>query len=771
MNSIAEYGSALNSSKTGTGKTVMGTHVAMQLNCPVAVIAPKAVLPHWRKELVDHGIIPLFVTNYEKVRRGMRPYLTKTGNRHMKWDLPEGTLLIFDEVQRCVKEGSLVTLADGSLKRIENVRAGDYVLTPLGPRAVTNSECTGDSNIVLVSHEHGGLYCTHDHKIYTNRGWVEAGKATDKDSLLLSRLRETSPRSPEQAVSEVLLRDKAGSHPAILRCMWERVFPVARRNEGGELLFPLLREHGATQEPNPGSGIRNAGEDEGAISVPSGIPRAPGTDEGLNKPHASSGNPEESIGGSCGNTTPAPVWWKRSWTYRAAAAFAGAAIGGLGRGVLRVGEGVQSFVADNAGGFGAPGAEDCGGSRRGIAQFVACQGKGFSERLLALGERVESYAYFKFRDPIRPERRRFQSSRVLRVVPCGSARCYDLSIEEADCFFADGVLVHNCKSPFTLNSLLLITARMQRINTLLLSATAAEDCTEMRAIGYALGLHSLNNSTATHLSWQKWMLKHGCWQDEWKSWRSGPKSKLEEVHSVLYRDRAVRLTEEDMPEAFRENLIIEEPLEFDANNAIKRFYRENRITPAIIDAFVEKAALPDDAKTDEDPVLVKMLRARQMAEAVKVPDIVDMARDLVEEGRSVVVFLNFRESALAAQQAIAEAIGHPVSLVIGGQTPEERSANVQAFSDDRVHAIVCTTAAGGTGLDGLQDLRGDRPRVSLISPSFSAQEFRQVLGRLPRAYAKSGVQQRILIASDTIEEYVLRAIHRKLANLEALHGK
>lgn len=429
VNAIAEYGSALNSSKTGTGKTVMGTHVALALNCPVAIIAPKAVLPHWRREMADHGILPLFVTNYEKIRRGMNPYLTTTGKRHMKWNLPEGTLLIFDEVQRC-------------------------------------------------------------------------------------------------------------------------------------------------------------------------------------------------------------------------------------------------------------------------------------------------------------------------------------------------------KSPFTLNSLLLITAKMQKINTLLLSATAAEDCTEMRAIGYALGLHSLNNSTALSLSWQKWMLKHGCWQDQWKSWRSGPRAKLAEVHTVLYRDRAVRLTEADMPEAFRENLIIEEPIEFSALPAIKKFYRDNKITPAIIDAFIEKSALPDDAKKeDDDPILVKMLRARQLAEAVKLPEIVEMVRDLEEEGRSVVVFLNFRETALALQRAIADEISQPVSLVIGGQSADEREKNVQAFSDDRVHVIVCTAAAGGTGLDGLQDLRGDRPRVSLISPSFSAQEFKQVLGRLPRAYAKSGVQQRVLVAVDTVEEYVLEAIHRKLANLEALHGK
>ena len=156
---------------------------------------------------------------------------------------------------------------------------------------------------------------------------------------------------------------------------------------------------------------------------------------------------------------------------------------------------------------------------------------------------------------------------------------------------------------------------------------------------------------------------------------------------------------------------------------------------------------------------------------MKLPEIVEMVRDLEEEGRSVVVFLNFRETALALQRAIADEISQPVSLVIGGQSADEREKNVQAFSDDRVHVIVCTAAAGGTGLDGLQDLRGDRPRVSLISPSFSAQEFKQVLGRLPRAYAKSGVQQRVLVAVDTVEEYVLEAIHRKLANLETLHGK
>ena len=432
-NAIAEYGSALNSSVTGTGKTVMAVHTAMRLRCPVVVIAPKAVLPSWRKEFAEHGILPLLVVNYEKIRRGHKQFLTKNGKRSMRWNLPEDTLIIFDEVQRC-------------------------------------------------------------------------------------------------------------------------------------------------------------------------------------------------------------------------------------------------------------------------------------------------------------------------------------------------------KSPYTQNSLLLISAKMQKINTLLLSATAAEDCTEMRSLGYALDLHSLNRGTATRKSWIEWMKQHGCTQDNWGGWRSGGRAKLKEIHNVMYRDRAIRLVTDDMPEAFRSNHIIEEIVEFEAMSAIRRFYKDAGITPAVIDAYVEHQSLalidPEAAEAmKETNVLTEMLRARQMAEACKIPEIVEMASDLITEGFSVAVFLNFRDTVTAFKAAMETVLGKEISVIIGGQKEDERSSNVLEFSDDRRRVIVCTAAAGGTGVDGLQDLHGKYPRVSLISPSFSAQEFKQVLGRLPRAYAKSGVIQKILIAAGTIEEYVLKAIHKKLANLESLHGK
>ena len=52
------------------------------------------------------------------------------------------------------------------------------------------------------------------------------------------------------------------------------------------------------------------------------------------------------------------------------------------------------------------------------------------------------------------------------------------------------------------------------------------------------------------------------------------------------------------------------------------------------------------------------------------------------------------------------------------------------------------TQAGGTGLS-LHDVNGEHPRVSLISPSFSAIDLKQALGRIHRAGAKSPAVQKL----------------------------
>ena len=73
----------IDTSSVGTGKTVVAAHLVKALGGEVAVICPKSVIPSWERELEETGIKPLFVLNYENIRRGRPPYMTKKGKKIM----------------------------------------------------------------------------------------------------------------------------------------------------------------------------------------------------------------------------------------------------------------------------------------------------------------------------------------------------------------------------------------------------------------------------------------------------------------------------------------------------------------------------------------------------------------------------------------------------------------------------------------------------------------------------------------------------------------
>jgi len=82
--------------------------------------------------------------------------------------------------------------------------------------------------------------------------------------------------------------------------------------------------------------------------------------------------------------------------------------------------------------------------------------------------------------------------------------------------------------------------------------------------------------------------------------------------------------------------------------------------------------------------------------------------------------------------------------------------------------MLCTIQAGGTGVS-LHDINGNHPRVSLISPTFSAIDFKQTLGRIHRAGAKSPAVQKIVFAEGTVEMRVCKLVKRKLDNLDLIN--
>lgn len=317
--------------------------------------------------------------------------------------------------------------------------------------------------------------------------------------------------------------------------------------------------------------------------------------------------------------------------------------------------------------------------------------------------------------------------------------------------------VHKCKGPYTQNAQLLVSLTTQDYSVHAMSATAAEDPTEMRPIGFALGLHNLNKSEDGIKSWFGWMMQYGCTQNQWGAWELRRRAKLTDLNQEMYGKNVKKLTVSDFPDSFKLNRVFVEPVSFTSAPKIAKAYKDLGITPEIITDLLDNGTVEDS-----DWVLVNLLRARQLAESLKAKDMADMAKDYIEQGNSVVLFVNFSETA----KVLCGLLDCPA--IVGGQSAAERQKIIDDFQADKQYCIVVNIAAGGTGIS-LHDINGYRQRISLISPTFNVKDHLQALGRIHRNGAKSDAIQKILVADGSIEEHVMKVIEQKTSNLDMLH--
>jgi superfamily II DNA/RNA helicase len=280
--------------------------------------------------------------------------------------------------------------------------------------------------------------------------------------------------------------------------------------------------------------------------------------------------------------------------------------------------------------------------------------------------------------------------------------------------------------------------------TLLLSATFASNPMDMKASGFLLGLHK-------YTDFFPWMLKNGVKKAPWGSFAYfGGKAKLMVIHEAIL-PKSTRIKVSELGDAFPDNEVQCQAFDCGDSDAIWLGLQERL------------AELQESKAKDRPSPMTEILRARQEAEMLRLPIISEMADDLVDEGRSVVVFCNFRNSLdLLCQDATKGRM-----LIYGGQTTEEREDAIESFQNNACKVLVCQIQAGGVGLS-LHDLNG-RPRSSLICPTYSAIDLKQSLGRIHRAGSLSKAIQKIVFASGSIEEKVMRRVRSKLKDIETLN--
>lgn len=320
--------------------------------------------------------------------------------------------------------------------------------------------------------------------------------------------------------------------------------------------------------------------------------------------------------------------------------------------------------------------------------------------------------------------------------------------------------VHKCKGAKSLNGSFLIACKKAGYKLLIMSATSATNPLEMKAFGYATNLHDYGNfSRWCSTVGAEFNPRHGGLTVDLKS--NALKDGMKWVHNNLFKVQNVasRLTREGMKAMFPDNRIMAECFDMGSNTEkIQAIYE-------YMDA--EIARLDDRSQGYKVHVFSEMMKARRLSEILKVPTLVDMVEDLYNEQVSPVVFVNFEDTMLSLQNRLSS-YGDEIGVIKGGQSAKERERHIDEFQDNKRRIMLVNLAAGNAGIS-LHDLKGGFPRHSIVSPSYSAINLVQALGRIHRAEGKSPCLQKIIFAANTIEEQCCRKVQSKLDNLDLLN--
>jgi superfamily II DNA or RNA helicase len=322
--------------------------------------------------------------------------------------------------------------------------------------------------------------------------------------------------------------------------------------------------------------------------------------------------------------------------------------------------------------------------------------------------------------------------------------------------------VHKCKSGTSKNSDFLIKLKMDGYKTLLLSATTATNPLEMKAFGFATTLHNLVNYRHFITDSGAYVGRFGGYQIDLASQRTV--EAMANIHNRLFNEYKVssRMTRKMFDKIFPDNHVMAECFDMGTNtDKINRVYQQMES---------ELAALEESSVNYSQHHFAIMTKARRMAELLKVPTMVEMIEDWFDEGISPVVFVNFTDTveAIIKQLSKNRKFDGLIAKIVGGQTDKVRQADIEGFQNDTKRIMIANLAAGNAGVS-LHDLNGNFARGAIISPSYSAINLLQALGRIHRAEGKTKCIQKIMFADKTIEVDACKRVQCKLNNLEALN--
>ena len=755
-------GNAIDASQTGAGKTYVALAACAELGLTPYIIAPLAVLESWRRASVFMGVEIGGVTNYDKARAGSSDFIfrnkeakIKNGELAFSFVPPaagQKALIIYDEAQKCFPYNTLIDTDHGLLpigeivdnKSPVNVFTWDFQSQKITLSPILNHWQNSPQSLISVEHEHGTINCTPDHKILTHKGWTKAKEVSAGDLLYV---RSDAHVKGGQSIENmrVFVRSETTPHLATMpseTCgiMDDLPQKICSNNNGCELRRPVFygEAHAKVDHQQPYAVARDGGESDSAkeredISV-----------EGRKW------ETDQATRGACsGGETSDGVWNRHTGRCEAV--------------IPKPSEELQ-------GGLGMPRGEV--GNRGGRENAP-------TEEVEVLGQTQDCY--------LKPSRvvsvEILESGDRLRL-GCGSEddSLYDIEVAVHHNYFANGTLVHNCKGGTkTLQGRVMSDIALRGEKILILSATAAKDPTEMESSGIVLGLHDGGKAFTA------WAKAHGCKSGSYGlGFTTNARAAADimgRIHRKLFPARGSRIRSADVP-GYPDNAVSAALIN---SQEIVSAYQDLEHDLSLLDDRIGSGDV--DKQSAAAMGLAAMMKARRSSEKGKLDYFIDEAKELLADGQQVAIFLNFREHLaiirdalklrsepvwgtawLGKRQEIDHETGYVKMVDINGpsQTTTQRQQIIDDFQAGRSKVILVSLQAGGAGIS-LHDVNGIAPRQSLISPSYSAVDLVQAIGRIWRAGSHSKATQRIVYAAGTIEEEIAGSITAKIANIETLN--
>lgn len=304
---------------------------------------------------------------------------------------------------------------------------------------------------------------------------------------------------------------------------------------------------------------------------------------------------------------------------------------------------------------------------------------------------------------------------------------------------------HKCKNYKSIASKLLISAKRTNNKILLLSATIIDKIKFFKPFGSMFGLYK---NTSDFIKWKNIQIKE---KEKYFQCTNKDEIILRIIHNVMFPEYGSRMRKSDLGSQFKNDIIFN-CYTLENHDHVHRLYIE-------INKHLE------DLKNREKrgSALTQISIARQKIEMLKVPLFMELCLDGIENGCSVLIFVNFRKTMFQLANLL-----DVDCLVHGKQTKEERQKSIDDFQSNIKKIIILIIESGGTGIS-LHDIIGGHPRLSIVSPCFSGTNLEQSMGRTDREGKQTDSVYKLVFIANTYEEKICEIAKNKLNNIKLIN--